>query len=269
MKRERGKWWVYAAFVMLTLLVLFASDPNSKATHIAAGTLSGFILVLVTELSVRARSLWFFLLSKVRYRGKLVRVSIAYLIRIKLDEEYLLIWSNLFKQFQPVGGVYKRLEGAQEMFDSLGVRGDDQIPISEETRGDLRVRLPGRNVPAFLEWFDSRKQREVGPWREFFHELVEAGPLSQEDFPFVTFRWLGRHTTGFEFSEHFQCDEVKVAEIFEAQLTAKQKGAIRRAVEDHAEQLCLADEELIRRRGVREDHHFDHNIAETAGWLLS
>lgn len=269
MTAERAKWWTYLIFVVVALLVVFLNDsPGSALRMFALGALGSFSVVLVAEIALRMQLIRLFLLSWLRYRGKLIRISISYLIRVRLDNEYLLIWSDRFKQFQPVGGVYKRLPGATPVFDRLGVLEDDKLPIQDDMRGDLRVRVRGENVPAFLAWFETRTQREVGPWREFYQELVEPDLLPRDRFSFVMFRWLRRHNTGFQFSEYFQCFEVKVAEIFQAELTPEQEDAIRQAVSERPGQLCLAEATTIRRRGVTRKAPQD-SIAETAGWLLS
>lgn len=267
MNRGRAKWLTYMGLVVLLIFLIVRNGEGTTLREVAIGALGSLAVVLTVEVAVRMDTFWFNLLSQTLYRGKPVRVSIAYLIRIRLDNHYVLVWSDRFQHYQPVGGVYKHLPGARPVFDRFGVIEDDKFPPSEDTRYDLRVQVKAEYVPAFLAWFNSCKDREVGPWREFHCELIDTGLLSRERFPFVMFRWLRQHFTGFEFSEFFQCREVKVADVFEAELTPEQQADLRQAVANRPDRLCLANADRIRHRGVTTDSPND-NIAETAVWLL-
>ena len=119
-----------------------------------------------------------------------------------------------------------------------------------------------------LEWFESQKQREIGPWREFQQELLDEGlGLSATLFPYVIFRWVRRHETGIGYSEHFQCWEYKMADIFEAELSTEQQQALRAAARRHPKELGLFTAEQIRNRGVTTEKQCD-SVAETGPWLL-
>ena len=94
--------------------------------------------------------------SKTRFSDVHLRVSIAYLFRIKIDNRYLIIKGRRIDQYQPVGGVYKyHPEEVRDLFNKLDVRDDKLMPIDDHSRDDLRIRVPGRNLIEFLNWFTS------------------------------------------------------------------------------------------------------------------
>src|SRR6185295_3226319 len=134
MTAERAKFWTYLTFATIVLFTFFLSSRGSTLSTFALGAMGSLSVVLATELAVRLQSIKILFLGWL-HRAELIRLSIAYLIRIRLDDEYLLVWNERFRQFQPVGGVYKRLSGAVSVFDQLGVLDDDKIPINDETRG--------------------------------------------------------------------------------------------------------------------------------------
>lgn len=268
MNREHAKWLTYVIFVILAAIIIAFDDrPDSTLRSLALGASGSFAVVLLAEIASNMHRLRLLLVSKLYYRRHTIRFSISHLIRIKLDDKYVLIWSDRFGHFQPVGGVYKRLPGSSRALEKLGVQDDDKFPIDDETRDDLRVRVPGRNVTEFLHWFESGEDREIGPWREFYHELVESKILPVKEFRFALFRWVRRHATGIQFSQHFQCFEMKIADVFEILLTTDQSQALREAVAQNPTVVCLADDASIRSRGVTKDRH-SADIAETAEWIL-
>jgi hypothetical protein len=264
---DRTKWVTYAAFVAIGCFVAILAPPGSIPQTLAIGSLASFLVVLVAECAVKMHVLRLYLATKLWYRNSIIRVSIAYLIRIKLQDRYLLVFDDGFQQFQPIGGVFKRFENAPTLFEKLGVHDDDKLPIDDETRNDLRVGVPGKNLVEFLNWYYSGENREIGPWREFYCEMVETHLVPIVSFRFLVFRWVRRCAVGIQFSEYFQCNEYKLAEIYEPSLTEEQKQALCKAVDESPNRLRLATNAQIRARGVSMDHPAA-SISETAEWLL-
>lgn len=105
---------------------------------------------------------------------EMVRISAAYLFRIRIGGKFLLIRGNRIRdQYQPVGGVFQYFAGAEPGFREMGCNPDDRMKSSSSDPRDLRVILPRKNVLKFLDWFDSRKDREITTLREFYEELVK------------------------------------------------------------------------------------------------
>lgn len=202
-------------------------------------------------------------------RFKSVRVSAAYLIRIEIDGEYLLVRGNRIKdQFQPVGGVYKYVLQAQSRLDRLGVRTDKAIPLDQDSKNDLRVRVPGKNIPSFLRWFDGGCDRESGPWREFFEELVAPGLVGAAAFPYAYFRWVKRHESTVHWSPEFQTWEILVADVFELVPSPEQEAELRRLRAKTGKDHVFATEKRLGVRGFQAGAVPEDRIAPTAEWML-
>jgi len=151
-----------------------------------------------------------------------IRFSISALVRIKVDDQYLLTKGNRIEQFQPVGGVLKTFNAAHAKLGNLGVKADNKIPIDQDSRDDLRVFVPQRSIETFIQWYLGGRGRETSPWREFNEELVETGVLSAENFRTPAFDYIERRVEGIRWTPHFQCYEVLIAEVFALVPTLKQ-----------------------------------------------
>lgn len=46
-------------------------------------------------------------MKEILFKNEEIRVSAAYLFRIKIENKYLLVKGNKISQYQPIGGVYK------------------------------------------------------------------------------------------------------------------------------------------------------------------
>lgn len=143
-----------------------------------------------------------------------IRFSISALVRIEGDGKFLLTKGNRIDQFQPIGGVLKTFSTAHEKLGNLGVKADSKIPIDQDSRDDLRVFVPRRSIEAFVQWYLEGRGRETSPWREFSEELVETEVLSTENFQTPAFDYIGRRVEGIRWTQHFQCYEVLIAEVF-------------------------------------------------------
>jgi hypothetical protein len=155
----------------------------------------------------------------------------AYLFRIELDGQYLLIRNNReIEGFQPVGGVYKYLKYENsELFDKQGLIPDTKISRDKIGENDLRLQMKRRcKLIRFINWFAKSKNREVDPWREFYEELLNTGVLTLDNFPHIQYRFVRQHRE-LKYSKHHKILEYRVADIYELQFTSeKQKDEIRR-----------------------------------------
>ena len=125
----------------------------------------------------------------------IIRISFAYLYRIKTGNKYLLIQNarNTGK-YQPVGGVYKFTEKEKlYLKNRFQVKDDNMIPIDESSRNDYRLRMENRYLRAFMRRFNGKADRErisnIG--REFREELIDSGILKWKH---IKYRFCGRHS---------------------------------------------------------------------------
>lgn len=149
------------------------------------------------EILKNRKRLWLFLVTKTWHRKTLIRLSIAYLFRIKVNDKYLLVKNSHDGNWQPVGGVYKTLPGSEKIFDEMQVQADS---LFESEKGikkrDLRINLKGANFIPFLRWFDSGEDRELSPWREFCEELINTTKILDSDtFRYINYKYKGRVST--------------------------------------------------------------------------
>jgi len=267
-KKMKKEWAIYAVFATAMLVVAVVSRNRSETiAAIAVSALGGLLVPLITEIAINGDGVRLFLLSRTRYRNTEIRFSVAYLFRIEVGGQYLLIHSNRFKHFQPVGGVFKALAAFESLRTDLGISWDKKISIDAETDRDLRVHVPGIHLKKFVDWYNQGRGRERGCWREFYQELIESGLVDGTHFPYLLFGWVRRHDTGVQYSRFFSCYEYKIAEIFEPQLTPAQIDALRAAVAMHPDKLRFFSPEDLTSRGVTRDDP-SAKVAETAELLI-
>ncbi|WP_052316761.1 HU-CCDC81 and SPOR domain-containing protein [Rudanella lutea] len=215
------------------------STGSSIAVNILSNRLDAF---LSDRLPTRQRwALW--RASLLASPNQYFRVSIAYLYRIYLDGEYLLIKGHRIDQYQPVGGVRKVYSSAK-ILSELGILDDDCLKIDDVSRQDLRVRVPARKLLKFLNWYESREDREVDQQREFVEELIKPGFLPANLFTPVTTQY--RYTVPtFHFSPHFQCQELLYHEVFDVKLSPQQEQAMKHLRDTPSDQYVWVDEGSI------------------------
>ncbi|MBK9420927.1 MAG: hypothetical protein IPN44_07725 [Flavobacteriales bacterium] len=168
-------------------------DKWNTAIGISIELIGGIVLLGLLSFLQNVHRLWFYFQTTVLLRNEEIRLSIAYLYRIKVDDKYLLVKNTRRELFQPVGGVYKTLPGSEKIFRELDIRPDRHINTELGiAKGDLRVHVPGKHVLEFLDWFDSKQDRETSPWREFCEELLTTGILNHTK----AFRYIDYHFRG-------------------------------------------------------------------------
>lgn len=103
---------------------------------------------------------------------EMVRISAAYLFRIRIGGKFLLIRGNRIRdQYQPVGGVFQYFAGAEPGFREMGCNPDDRMKSSSSDPRDLRVILPRKNVLKFLDCLTAAKTARSRPYESFTRSL--------------------------------------------------------------------------------------------------
>ncbi|MFB7114530.1 hypothetical protein [Streptomyces sp. NPDC056291] len=223
---------------------------NSTVVNMTAGLSMGLAVPVFEQIAQNRenlRHLWY----SFRYRNQSVRISTSYLFKIYIDGRYLLIrgsrWRN---QFQPVGGVHKVTPQGSASLAAMGVTDDDLIPVDAASYRDLRVRVPGKHLFRFFQWFDSRVGREDSPWREFQEELLATQVLPQDKFPHIMHNYLRREVDPIRYSEWAQAYEILVADIYELVPTPEQADTLRALVPTQNPNVTWVTAEQIKRRGI-------------------
>ena len=245
--------WMLILWIVLTIgsggAIWLFGEKNIGIGEAFAGAL----ITIFIERSVRAfQDLWDttdWRISQRRLRrggfigdDTLIRISFAYLYRIKVGNKYLLVQnSRNTGKYQPVGGVYK-IKAAEkaELKNRFHVMDDNKIMIDESSRNDYRLRMENRYLRKFIKRFDSHKaQREridnIG--REFKEELIDTGILSWVQ---IQYRFCGRHMTELKFGEHFQIYELLLADVVELIPTAEQETDLKKLLSCQSDQYRFA-----------------------------
>lgn len=181
----------------------------------------------------------------------IIRISFAYLYRIKIGNKYLLVKNERGTgKYQPVGGVYKLLGNEKlELRNRYQVKDDNKIPLDRSSRDDYRLRLENRYLRKFVKRFDRKAEREqiYNLSREFKEELIEKGTISWSQ---ITYRFCGRHMTELHFGDHFQCYELLLADVVELVPTPEQEADLERLVKQQSDIYRFATADEITSLGV-------------------
>ncbi len=185
---------IFGGFIIFR--TIFPATPNDSFSNtffnISIEITGAILLFGLLQLLQNIEQLWFYYQTQFRFRNTEIRISIAYLYRINVDGMYLLVKSRLRNSFQPVGGAFKTLPGSEAIFKKLNVKPDRLIETEKGiAKGDLRVHVKGINVIEFLEWFNSKEDRETSPWREFCEELISTKILPWQPFRYIDYKFQG------------------------------------------------------------------------------
>ena len=202
-----------------------------------------------------------------------IRISFAYLFRIKVDGKYFLVQNVRTKKYQPVGGAYKlEPKEAQYLSEKIPVEDDDRIPIDTTTRGDYRLYVKNKDLRKFIKRFDKTPYRENinNLSREFIEELFTTNILDKDTFGDLTYKYCGRHITDVEYGDFFECYELLLADIIEVRLTNKQEELFRELMKKTDDQYIFATFNEIKTGGVKHGtSDLKDNIANHAPKILS
>lgn len=181
----------------------------------------------------------------------IIRVSFAYLYRIKISNKYLLVKNERGTgKYQPVGGVYK-LKGNEriELKNRFFVKDDNKVSIDESSRDDYRLRMENQYLRKFVKRFNKKAERErVNDLsREFEEELVKTGIVNWKQ---IRYRFCGRHITELKFGEHFQIYELLLADVVELIPTPEQEQDLQKLMTQQSERYRFATAEEIISLGI-------------------
>lgn len=174
-----------------------------------------FITFLASTIFHNRLRLKIYYQSLIRW-NKNIRLSCAYLFRIRYNNKYLLIKGNRIDQYQPVGGVYKYYDSFNGLKENLELRDESESHFYEN--GDLRLVTIGKHLVKFLDWFDTKKNREITVIRELIEELEPSGISIENLIKQSQVEYLKTVKEPITFSTHFQMDELKIFEIFEVKI---------------------------------------------------
>lgn len=228
-------WSVFTISALIIVVIVAVKINTSLSTMVAAlfiNFISGLVGFIANEFWNNSRELKLIFQCCTKYRHDKIRVSISYLYRIKVDRKYLLVKSKrITDQYQPVGGVYKTYASANSIMQDLKVATQSGYNDDEDLRNDLRVKLPSKNLHKIIQWFETRKDRELDPIREFYEELIVPEILDKDIFAYFDYHFIEQIRTNIKYSNHFSCNEILIYNIYELLPNSTQNEELRRTMQ--------------------------------------
>ncbi|EPR71057.1 SMODS-associated NUDIX domain-containing protein [Cyclobacterium qasimii] len=185
---------IFGGFILYRTIFPPDSDDSFSQTffNISIEIVGGILLFGILQFLQNINRFWFYIQTQFLLRKIDVRLSIAYLFRININGKFLLVKSRRRDYYQPVGGAFKTLPGADKVFEKLGVKPDKLVETEHGiAKSDLRVYVKGVHIIEFLEWFKSKEDREISPWREFCEELISTDILPWKPFRYIDYKFKG------------------------------------------------------------------------------
>ena len=202
---------------------------------------------LINIIAGNYKRIWLLIQSVIHYNED-IRFSISYLYRIKIDDKYLLIKGSKIEQLQPVGGVYKVYSSFISIERMLNIIFENKQGFYE--KDDLRFLVKGKNVGKVLNWFDTRKNREVTSYREFYEEIMRPEMLPIEALTSMKIEFLKQIQPKMMYSIHFGKNEILLFDIYEIQLMDEYIEMIRQYAQRDDSSIKLVDREAIEKECI-------------------
>lgn len=222
--------------------------------------ISGPVYFVLIEGLYNLKSAGLFWKSYVLNHNRDIRFSISYVFRIKVKDKYLLVKNRKGNYYQPVGGAYKTLPGAEAIFKKYKVSPDNKFETSHGiAKNDLRFRVKGKYAMKIINWFNSRENREISQWREFCEELLTTNIIANKSaFRYIDYEYSATLQTPMKKAKKLDCQEILIYEIFDLIPNDDQKVELESMLANgDTHEIKFADEILIKNLG------FDERTKET------
>ena len=215
--------------------------------NIETNLISSGICFLIGIFAANYRRIGLFVKSLIHWSED-IRFSVAYLYKIKIDDKYLLIKGSKIEQLQPVGGVYKVCSSFSTIERNLNIIFENERGFYEKE--DLRFCTKGKNIGKVLNWFDSRENREVAVYREFYEEIVKNNILPIEVLSSMKIEFLKQIKPRMAYSRRFKKNEILLFDIYEIHLPDEYIDMISKYVKEGNDLIKLVDREDIEKECV-------------------
>jgi hypothetical protein len=265
--------FIFGTFIIFRTIFPAAVNDSFSSTlfNLSIELVGGILFFGLLSILKNIKNLYFYYQTQFKLRNKDIRISIAYLYRINVNGKYLLVKNSRRNYFQPVGGAFKTLPGSEKIFESLNVKRDRLIETENGiAKNDLRVFVKGINVIDFLEWYNSKVDRETSPWREFCEELISPNILPWKEFRYIDYKYKGTiQTPIIKLSSNDK--GMFIYEIFDLVPNNEQIAILEKLQkEGNTEEYIWADAYLINRLGHNESNkEYIHEIAPHTKWALN
>jgi hypothetical protein len=264
---------IFGSFIIFRTIFPAAEDDSftNTALNLSIEILGGVLFFGLLSILKNIKNLYFYYQTQIRLRNRDIRISIAYLYRINVNGKYLLVKNTRRNYYQPVGGAFKTLPGSEKIFENLNVKRDRLIETENGiAKNDLRVFVKGTNVIDFIEWFNSKEDRETSPWREFCEELIATNYLPWKEFRFIDYKYKGTIQTPI-INLDTNDKGIFIFEVYDLVPTNDQRLILEKLQQEgNTKNYIWADSYLINRLGHNESKkEFLHEIAPHTKWALN
>lgn len=265
--------FIFGGFILFR--TLFPPDQDDAISNtlfnISIEVTGGILLYGLLQFLQNIKNLKLYFQTQMLHRKEKIRISIAYLFRIKVDGKYLLVKNSRRNYYQPVGGAFKTLPSSKRIFEKLNIESDKLIETDKGiAKGDLRVFTEGVNVIEFIKWFESKKDRETSPWREFCEELLSTKILPKKPFRFIDYEY--KDTVKSPLITLDSGDKgLFIHEVYDLIPNTEQEEILRKLINVKSpENYIWVNENLINRLGHNESmKDYEHEIALHTKWALN
>jgi hypothetical protein len=263
--------------IILIVIGQYFTSEELRPEFVGAGFTLGLTLVIV-ELGYDLYLNWKRIVLVIRcwllsIKGNYIRFSMSYQYRIKIKDKYLLVKNSNWGHYQLVGGKYKRNIYTQQILKNFEAKDDLKMQTSGLMKDDLAVFIPAKNAIKFIDWFNSKKDREVSHWREFYEELIEgkANVLPQKIFPYINYNFVGSVITPLKRTPGWACWEILQYDVLELLPTAEQEHEFEILLnKGDSDYIKWADEELIMHLGHDNRQKRElYRIGQHTKWVLN
>ena len=230
--------FIIISFVAMTVDVTYGSEIFAAVVGIMLTEIYGFILEYAGSMKMFLKILFNW--------NKNIRISFAYLYRIKIRNKYLLIMGNRIHKYQPVGGVYKFYD--LNYLKKIGFNESDEMKNDGKNEKDLRGKIPAKKLPKLIKWFKTQECREYDANREFNEELLHSGILDSDIFRTIEYKKVKTIESGIIKTSNYGL-EYKIFDIIELIPDEEQKKYLDNLLENNSnDKMAFVTEDEIRRR---------------------
>lgn len=270
-----AKLFSFLAGIALVIYFTYAYPTNPWAVVVVAlviNIISSPVTFFIVDALSNLQRIPLLIQTKIRYRNQPIRLSFAYLFRIRIKGKYLLVKSRKGNYYQLVGGAYKRYLSTEKLFDRYGVKSDRIFETSHGiAKNDLRIHVPGKFVLKIMDWFNSKEDREISQWREFCEELLTTGILDKEIFRYIDYKYVNTLQTPLQKAKKLDCQEILIHEIFDFIPNEEQTKELEK-LHDNGDTVKIkwADERIINSLGFNEfTRETPYEIGAHTKWALN
>lgn len=240
------------AAIIIIIIGKYCVSDGLRPEFISSGIII-IVTLIVVEAGYDIYNDWnrLFLVLKCKHLGfkqQYIRFSMSYQYRIKINDKYLLVKNSNFNHYQLVGGKYKRNKYTDQILKSLNAKDDLKLSTNGLMKDDLAVFIPAENAIKFIDWFRTKKDREVSHWREFYEELIDVkGKLLPHNiFPYVSYNFACSVITPLKRTPGWNCWEILQYDVLDLIPTSQQKIELEKLYnQGNTNYVKWADAELI------------------------